>query len=231
MNLQDHIYTLLFKEPEVRGVAARIASQWNPGSPQTTKHPIDQHFLPSWLLLRTITDDICGTTSRKPGVLENEISTLGTEIEKIKQTLEMVSKEIDPEFLAHARILPGEALLSFLYGALELLRAVYKMCETVRAAQNQKAAHRLKKEVEKQKLEGLLKLIESVYKLVQQEGQSRMNKLKGVGVRALSAQAEYGATGEMLRELLREEMVSGYAEALVLSGIEALSAIGRVKLK
>jgi len=235
MNLQDHVYRLLFKEPEVRGVEARVASQWNSNMKETdwVGNPIELSIFPSWPIVRFITDDICSTApTRKAGALENDLTCLSTELTKLQNSLKTLSKTDDvSKPLVEKRILPGEGLLSLFFGSLELLRAVWKICETIRSAQNQKAAHRLKNEVKKKTIDVLAAQTEAFYALIQEAAKRAVDRLQGGGEQALVAQAGWGETGLAIMELMQQDEVRGYARLFVDSGVESIRGVLKVKLK
>lgn len=125
-----------------------------------------------------------------------------------------------------------ETMLLACYSALEVLRALPRLCEQLKEKVIQpKTPHPLKSAMPKDWIQEITADTQACFDAIGAVANSRITLLQKRGAAAIKAQVRSGATGAALRALLSDDDVEVYAKEYVDAGVEAWRGVVAVRLK
>jgi hypothetical protein len=128
------------------------------------------------------------------------------------------------------RIMPADGGLKNMYGTLEVVQTIWRLCEVVKA-ELKKSNSKWKYRLQTKTVEACAKEAKFCHKRIGDVADSWISALKDRGVNNILAQVQWGSTGESLRQLMTDSQQRQYAHEYIDSAIETLQGVKMVKLK
>ena len=118
------------------------------------------------------------------------------------------------------------------YTKFEVLRALHKLLEQLREkVVNPKSKHYMKAKLPKNWVNDVASETQTCYDAIRDVANSYIKLINEKGIAAIKAHVRWGATGDALKKLLKDDDVDFYAREYVDSALHAWKGVLQVKLK
>jgi hypothetical protein len=170
-----------------------------------------------WMTIHSVATEIMLGQSAKKEALPKRVQHIHDWLTNVLQPelkthFEQSSQE-DGKDVTDASIVPTSKTLQTVFYTLELLRTTTKLCDVILAIHKQKAAHKLKEVLKKDKIVQVAATVEEIYKSIGAYLNERLREASHIGERSLKAQVQFGQTGAALQDLGSSQGVASYLEA------------------
>jgi N-terminal acetyltransferase B complex non-catalytic subunit len=200
--------------------------------PKSTMAPAESAIKGVWQNINTLVEVLIrqeDTQERLPDALKalpQELHAIRLAMEKLREASSTTAKPEDLPTMFH------ENMLISCYTKFEVLRALYKLVEQLREkVVNPKSKHYMKAKLPKNWVNDIASETQICFDAIRDVANSYIKLINEKGVAAIKAQVRWGATGDALKKLLKDDDVDFYAREYVDSALHAWKGVLQVKLK